>query len=57
MSETLSKQVNYAVGSLIKFIEFGTLGPPLSGQSAPVVQVRTTQGEGNATRTGCLAHQ
>ncbi len=34
MSETLFKQVNYTVGSLIKFIEFGTLGLPLSEQSA-----------------------
>ena len=56
MSETLFKQVNNTVGLLIKFIEFGTLGVPPSEQSALVVQVRTTQGEGNATRTGCLAH-
>ena len=57
MSETLSKQVNYTVGLLIKSIEFGTLGLSLGEQSAVVAQVRTTQGERNATRTGCLAHQ
>lgn len=28
MSETLFKQVNYTVGSLIKFIELGTIGLP-----------------------------
>ena len=33
MSETLFKKVNYTVGSLIKFIELGTLGSKCIQQS------------------------
>jgi len=49
MSEGFRRQANGTFGSLIKFIDFGTLGLPLSERYEPEAEERIIQGEGNAT--------